>query len=110
MQYVNKDYLNQSATTLSFLVDCQWGEYSAWSACTKTCGGGKQYKFRVVQTYETEGGIACDANKNVKEQDCNTDSCPGPGKPCSILYYRIITLLIMTDTCLNFLNPKFQVV
>ena len=75
---------------LSFLVDCQWGEYSAWSACTTTCGAGKQYKFRVIQTYETNGGLACDANKNVEEQDCNPESCPGPGKPCNA--YCVIEL------------------
>ena len=75
----------QSVALILYSVDCVWGDYSAWSACTKTCETGKQYKFRVIQTYETNGGVACDANKNVAEQECNTESCPGPGKSCSIL-------------------------
>ena len=75
----------QYVALISYLVDCVWGDYSAWTACTKTCGTGKQYKFRAVQIYEANGGLGCDANENVAEQDCNTESCPSPGKSCCIL-------------------------
>ena len=63
-----------------YLVDCEWGNYSAWTGCTKTCGTGQQYRFRTIKTHDVNGGTACDPNLNVEEQDCNTDSCPTTGK------------------------------
>ena len=66
------------------LVDCEWGTYSPWTGCTETCGSGKQYRFRVIEKYESNGGASCDADQNVDEQDCNTESCPTLGK----FYFR----------------------
>jgi hypothetical protein len=28
------------------IVGCQWAEWSPWSSCSKTCGGGKKQRFR----------------------------------------------------------------
>ena len=68
-----------------YVVDCEWGEYSTWTACTETCGSGKQHRFRVIERYESNGGASCDADQNVEEQDCNTESCPTLGK-CYFYY------------------------
>ena len=75
----------------SYLVDCSWGNYSPWSACTETCGSGKQYRFRAIERYESNGGTSCDADQNVDEQNCNTDSCPTLGN--CYFYYTFIFIL-----------------
>jgi len=31
-------------------VNCAWGEWTAWGACTKTCGGGQKQRDRGVVT------------------------------------------------------------
>ena len=71
--------LSKILTFDQYLVNCDWGNYGAWSACTKTCGEGKQYRFRVIKTYESNGGTACDTSHNTEEQDCDNDSCPTKG-------------------------------
>ena len=60
----------------SFLVNCEWSTWSSETACTKTCGGGKQLKFRTILKHEENGGTACADNDNKSETDCNADACP----------------------------------
>ena len=59
------------------LVNCAWGEWSAYTGCTKTCGLGKQYRYRAILTHDENGGTACVGTDNVEDQDCNTQSCSG---------------------------------
>ena len=59
------------------LVNCAWGEWSAYTGCTKTCGGGKQYRYRTILTHGENGGTACVGTENVEDQDCNTPTCSG---------------------------------
>ena len=55
---------------LQILLDtCEWEEWTDWSACTETCGGGQQNRTRT----KTSGGDEC--TENVETQDCNTDAC-----------------------------------
>jgi hypothetical protein len=37
-------------------VDCQLGEWSPWSSCNKSCGGGTQISTRQVVTAAANGG------------------------------------------------------
>ena len=59
------------------LVNCAWGEWSAYTGCTKTCGGGKQYRYRTILIHGEGDGTACIGTDNVEEQDCNSATCPG---------------------------------
>jgi len=53
-------------------VDCQMGEWSAWTACSKTCGGGTSSRSReVLSTPDVQG--LCDCTKEAKA--CNKDDC-----------------------------------
>ena len=61
----------------NFLVNCAWGEWSAYTGCTKTCGGGKQYRYRTILTHGENGGTACVGTDNVEEQACNSATCTG---------------------------------
>lgn len=55
-------------------VDCVVSAWSAWSGCSKPCGGGEQTRTRTITTYPMFGGTAC---PNLTEtQACNTQPCP----------------------------------
>ena len=77
-----KDYLG--ACRQCVLVDCAYGEWSAWGECTTDCGGGTQTRTRSVIAEAACGGIACQASEQVEEQPCPPLTCP-PGF-CGLLY------------------------
>jgi len=64
----------QTCNTQSCSKDCQVSEWSDWSACTKTCGGGTRIRTRVVNTPATNGGKECPALNETEV--CNTQACP----------------------------------
>ena len=48
-------------------------QYSGWSECTATCGGGTKQRSRQCE------GKSCDflVLDGIETQPCNTHSCPG---------------------------------
>ena len=55
-------------------VNCRVSEWQAWSACTKTCGGGVQTrKRRKTRTESCGGGCAYHLQETA---NCNTNCCP----------------------------------
>ena len=68
----------QSCILLSFLcqVDCKWGSYGEWSSCSKTCGGGEEYRTRQVATPASNGGKDCEGD-TTETMTCNDVACPG---------------------------------
>jgi hypothetical protein len=62
-------------------VDCELAGWSAWTACSASCGGGQHYRERDVLVPPQNGGKACEAGgdgslKQVKQ--CQAKPCPGP--------------------------------
>ena len=57
--------------------DGQWTPYGAWSRCSKTCGGGTQYRTRTC-VGQQNGGKQCDG-ESTDERDCNSQNCPVNG-------------------------------
>lgn len=55
-------------------VDCEMGEWSAWSNCNQPCGGGQQTRTRNIIRNSANGGIAC--GNTTETQACNTAQCP----------------------------------
>lgn len=55
---------------------CYWGSWEAWSACTRTCGGGRRYRDRLVwhkDVPECDGFECCTSNDRGYEYiACNT--------------------------------------
>jgi Spondin-like TSP1 domain len=58
----------------SCAVDCKVSAWSAWSACSKACGGGTQTRSRTVETDTAHGGDACP--ELTESRACNSNPCP----------------------------------
>lgn len=56
-------------------IDCQWGEWNEWLACTKSCGGGKRTRAREIEIPGQHGGLQCRGDKQVSRW-CQTNPCP----------------------------------
>ena len=54
-------------------VDCTWGPWGSWSACSKTCGGGTRTQTRIKSVVEANGGDCI--GKNQQEETCNQEKC-----------------------------------
>ncbi len=63
-----------SPTPTSAGVDCVVSDWSAWSKCTKACGGGMQTRTRSIITPPENGGAACPVLEET--QPCNEWPCP----------------------------------
>ena len=59
-------------------VNCVVSDWSGWSQCDKTCGGGQQTRNRTVVTPSANGGTVCPVL--TESQSCNTQACP-PNNP-----------------------------
>ena len=71
-------------------IDCLVSEFTTWSACSVTCGGGKQDRTRVVRTAHMHGGSVCPSlyeQRLCKQQACPVDCVVqawSAWKPCSL--------------------------
>jgi len=54
-------------------VDCQLGEWSTWTKCSRRCGGGKKSRMRSVLKHPLNGGTKCGALAT--RVGCNTTPC-----------------------------------
>ncbi|KAM9489429.1 adhesion G protein-coupled receptor B1 isoform 9-T9 [Clarias gariepinus] len=61
-------------------VDGQWQQWSPWSSCTKTCGGGSQQRQRVCYG-PFFAGEPCPGDR-VEIQRCMEKRCPEPHEIC----------------------------
>ena len=60
----------------SVVVNCDWSNWSRWTSCSKSCGGGIREKTRRVQTPARNGGVPCSGSGSQIES-CNDQDCPG---------------------------------
>jgi len=57
------------------VIDCGWSEWSAWSTCTASCGGGMQSRHRRVAVRPSPGGAPCTPRSKSEITECATQSC-----------------------------------
>jgi hypothetical protein len=69
--------VNQTCNSNLCPVNCVWSTWSAYGACTVTCGGGIKYSTRNVTTQAANGGLAC-GNNDTQTTSCSTNGCPVP--------------------------------
>ena len=60
---------------LIFAANCKWGNWTKWTSCSKSCGGGSQQRTRKVAKYAQPGGKKCSGSKRAS-RSCNTKKCP----------------------------------
>jgi len=66
--------LNESpCNTKECAVDCEVNEWSSWSACSATCGGGKRSRTRSAIQMPNSDGKACPVL--TLSENCNEDDC-----------------------------------
>jgi len=58
------------------VIDCKLSLWSEWSACTRSCEGGQQYRTRNVEQRSENGGAMCGGSVH-DTQVCNMADCPG---------------------------------
>lgn len=59
-------------------VDCEWGSWSQWTDCTKSCDGGDQSRHRSIFIPPSGGGKQCAALESTSEiRSCSTQPCLG---------------------------------
>ncbi|XP_026857648.2 adhesion G protein-coupled receptor B1 isoform X5 [Electrophorus electricus] len=61
-------------------VDGRWQQWTSWSGCTKTCGGGSQQRQRVCYG-PFFGGEQCLGDRE-EARSCNEKRCPEPHEIC----------------------------
>ena len=60
-----------------FSVDGNWGGWSSFGKCSKSCGSGTQLRRRSCDKPPmSNGGSPCDGFP-IEERKCNEKSCPG---------------------------------
>ncbi|CAE7543968.1 adt-1 [Symbiodinium sp. CCMP2456] len=58
--------------------DCVWGEWAAWSYCSRSCDGGIRSRKRHVLKVPSKHGRQCDAEIKETIEPCNTHTCSAP--------------------------------
>jgi len=57
--------------------DCTWMDWTEWSDCSATCGGGSHKRFRNVKAPPLKDGKLCSALPSTQEiRPCNNQTCP----------------------------------
>ena len=57
-------------------VNCVWGEWSTYTACSKTCGNGTQARQRTIALEASQTGINCTGSDR-EAKECNDGRCAG---------------------------------
>ena len=53
---------------------CVWGQWTSWSSCSKTCGGGTINRSRNITQPAKNAGDSC-AGSSTQQMSCNPDPC-----------------------------------
>lgn len=67
--------LTNKLSSLHFIVDGVWEEWSTWTTCNVTCGGGTTLRDRKCKGPYFDG-LPCEGPAD-ERTSCNTHECPG---------------------------------
>jgi len=57
------------------VIDCVWGDWFEWSACTVSCAGGHHIRKRMIIASPRGGGKPCAVRDKEETGPCNTHPC-----------------------------------
>ncbi|XP_044137668.1 A disintegrin and metalloproteinase with thrombospondin motifs 8 [Bufo gargarizans] len=60
-------------------LDGNWGSWSPWGACSRSCGGGVRFSYRECNDPQPQNGGKYCQGLRAKYESCNTQECP-PGE------------------------------
>ncbi|XP_064588061.1 A disintegrin and metalloproteinase with thrombospondin motifs 8 [Zonotrichia leucophrys gambelii] len=72
--------VQQDALKPQAALDGGWGPWSAWGACSRSCGGGIQFSHRHCDSPRPRHGGSYCQGQRAKYQSCHTQECPPDGK------------------------------
>ena len=82
---------NSIADDISAIVHGGWGEWSEWSACSLTCGLGKQTRDRKCNSPEPQyGGRPCNESERIGGKYCRRQRCEDIGLCTSSLFHLML--------------------
>lgn len=58
--------------------DGNWGDWEAWSACSATCGDGRNLRVRYCNNPTPMNGLTCSGDA-LELETCNDGNCTGTG-------------------------------
>jgi len=56
-------------------IDCKWGDWDPWGACTCSCDGGIKRRNRIIKVAPRNGGRLCSPEDKNEVAPCNTQAC-----------------------------------
>jgi hypothetical protein len=59
----------------SLEIDCEWGEWEEWGACSKTCDSGVHMRWRGLKQAAKKGGKACEQGDSMQVEECAVQTC-----------------------------------
>ena len=106
--FVSSSWLYLSTIIFGYLknkspitVEGTWGEWSPWSGCSSTCGGGSQSRSRLCNSPSPSEGVADCPGEYSELLECNTESC----KISTVFYLNIGTKLKVFSTLFSVSSP-----
>lgn len=77
----NGDVMQTTGCTAESAADtvCVFSDWSVWSACPVSCGGGQHTRSRGIQEHATGRGRRCEGAR-LEAAACGKGTCPGEGK------------------------------
>jgi hypothetical protein len=72
----------QMCSTQPCARDCVLAEWSSWTACSASCGGGRRERTRVITQMPVGSGAACPLGLTQSEE-CGQTACAVAGLPCA---------------------------
>lgn len=80
-------------------VDGRWSSWGQYSQCTKSCGGGSQYRTRACDNpVPSSGGRHC-PGPSQQSNACNTQGCPGKYLRTFLFIPSLNALLAKSHVC-----------
>jgi hypothetical protein len=76
---------SSACNTQACPVHCVWEDWTDFSECSVSCGGGKQSRTRIEAVNAANNGNQCQGEAS-ENQDCNTNACPTTSAPNAAIY------------------------